>query len=1248
MDFLFENLGPERFQEFCSCLLLKEFPEFQSFPVGQRDGGRDSLSYINSKKNEFIVYQVKFVRNPKELKDIHKWLTKIIDDESPKINKLIPKGAKKYYLLTNVNGTSYLDSGSIDMVDKIFKEKITIPAFCWWRDDLCRRFEVDPIFKWSFPEIINGQDLLNSILFEYINDNKERRESTIRNYIIDQYKIDDEVKFKQIELRNKLFTLYTDLPIRLNASNNKKNIMYINNLMRVFQFYEHSIDDYHQFEDELKLCGASFLLHPKVQNKINKVLLEGAPGQGKSTISQFICQVHRVKLLDKSQDLELLPEKYKTVPVRLPFKIDLRDIASWVKHQNPYPIRISDIIFENIWKKTLESFITSHIIYHSQMDQFNISDLHSILNNSSVLFVFDGFDEIAKIEIRKEVVDFINKGLSRLEESSKSIQVIITSRPAAFSNSVGFSNDIYYHFELEDINKSIIKEYVERWINSSKINVNEANTIKKLLDEKIEMPHLRDLTKNPMQLAIFISLLRTRGESLPNKRTALYDNYIELFFNRESEKSSLVRDNRDLIIDIHQYLAWLLHSEAEMYNNSGRIDIEDLKSILKQYLENEGHKTDITDLLFDVMKERVCAIVSRIQGTFEFEVQPLREYFCAKFLYNTSPYSPAGCALNGTKPERFEAIAKNLYWNNVVRFFAGCFDKGELPMLILKLNELQEDELLKNTNYPSILTSQLLSDWVFTQYPKLMKEVVKIIVNKINTGNLLNFDGEYQNKNFTIQLPPECGRNEIVDEAFHQLFKIPSNDYAIELITLLNKNRNNNLELWKYYFYMIKNENKRTIWLTYAYHLQILHKLDDELLLTLIQIEDENEKIKRLQTIINGNKNTIVDSNLEMKKLCLDYILNNQLHMISIKNNIKSLQILSYIIHPYLLSRVFDDDKSGGRFIDHIFYRYTYNEIEKDKIFNINCKDDIDKQISKIVDCINTPLSEDLSMWQRCVKNWDLLVNGISEQFGQGWSLKIIAVISAAIKSNKETYLDFEDLHNNSLSLCKRVRCARMKSGNINYWLNLLNKESDILFTLLVFFTWATPKTICSLIENCDDIIKKLSRTEYIKLDMGLKAASDISKYTRIQMKYLLDKLKNKDLSDELKNILSIRFAENERDTYLYNNIKTSNNKITDLERYKYYYLMRKFDEENFNADNLEEIKEIYQNNDIEYLHIRRRYGNVRVREKFSMEVANYIMDNATKFPREIVYRAEFSCRLYASKNVSPVGKIAEKGGWFL
>ena len=46
MDYLYENLGPERFQQFCQALLAREYPKLQCFPVAQPDGGRDAISYF--------------------------------------------------------------------------------------------------------------------------------------------------------------------------------------------------------------------------------------------------------------------------------------------------------------------------------------------------------------------------------------------------------------------------------------------------------------------------------------------------------------------------------------------------------------------------------------------------------------------------------------------------------------------------------------------------------------------------------------------------------------------------------------------------------------------------------------------------------------------------------------------------------------------------------------------------------------------------------------------------------------------------------------------------------------------------------------------------------------------------------------------------------------------------------------------------------------------------------------------------
>ncbi|WP_050629948.1 hypothetical protein [Bradyrhizobium viridifuturi] len=161
----------------------------------------------------------------------------------------------------------------------------------------------------------------------------------------------------------------------------------------------------------------------------------------------------------------------------------------------------------------------------------------------------------------------------------------------------------------------------------------------------------------------------------------MYDAYMDMFFSRESEKSDVVRDNRDILIDIHRFLAWKLQTAAEA-GGDGSIEYGDLRATLFSYLDKEGEDTTIVDALFNGIIERVGALVSRVQDTYEFEVQPLREYFVARFLYETSPYPSGEGEATGDKFDRFKALIRNPYWLNVTRFFGGCFNKGEILTLV--------------------------------------------------------------------------------------------------------------------------------------------------------------------------------------------------------------------------------------------------------------------------------------------------------------------------------------------------------------------------------------------------------------------------------------------------------------------------------------------------------------------------------------------------------------------------------------
>jgi hypothetical protein len=165
MTYLYESLSPERFQQFCQALLVAQFPNAQCLPVGQPDGGRDAFLAIRTRtepNGDLYIFQVKFSRTPDRRED--DFIEQICKEEMPKIKNLIKKGAKAYYLLTNIKGTAHLDVGSIDKMDDALTPCLGIPSYCWWRDDLDRRVDTQANIKWSYPEIIRGTDLLQALL----------------------------------------------------------------------------------------------------------------------------------------------------------------------------------------------------------------------------------------------------------------------------------------------------------------------------------------------------------------------------------------------------------------------------------------------------------------------------------------------------------------------------------------------------------------------------------------------------------------------------------------------------------------------------------------------------------------------------------------------------------------------------------------------------------------------------------------------------------------------------------------------------------------------------------------------------------------------------------------------------------------------------------------------------------------------------------------------------------------------------
>ena len=136
-----------------------------------------------------------------------------------------------------------------------------------------------------------------------------------------------------------------------------------------------------------------------------------------------------------------------------------------------------------------------------------------------------------------------------------------------------------------------------------------------------------------MQLTILLYLIQKRGESVPTGRTELFTSYMETFLDREAEKSPSVHEHRDDLKEVTAFLGWHLQSRAEVDAGEGRMATKAIRSAINTYLFEVDKDTKLVDDLFTAVTDRVWALASKAEGTFEFDIQTMREYFAARYLW---------------------------------------------------------------------------------------------------------------------------------------------------------------------------------------------------------------------------------------------------------------------------------------------------------------------------------------------------------------------------------------------------------------------------------------------------------------------------------------------------------------------------------------------------------------------------------------------------------------------------------------
>ena len=701
--YLYERLGEKRFQQLCGALLAHVFPDVACYPVGQKDGGRDA---VRSDRGRRFVYQVKWTN--RRLRDPVAWLDGAIREEAANIRRLVSEGAEEYILLTCVAGTAARGRGTMDRLDarlQVHSEIFGVPMSCWWQADIDARVDTAPKeLKWAYSDMLAGHDLVRCLIERDALEERDRELVTLlRKVVATQWQDDAKVKFRQVDMDNyDLSDLYVDVTAR-SVQGRRRGLHLPGNVT--------------------ELGGAAVHL---LKSSAALTVVRGAPGQGKSTLGQYVCQVHRAEFLKHPDYLGGQRPGLKADKPRLPLRAELQDYAVWMDGGDP----LGDGDAQPARRKrprpcSVEAFLAYVMHHRSGGLPATVSTVMDVLGRFAMLIVLDGLDEVPEKDARARIVGEINEFTGRLADAAVPQQVIVTTRPNA-SGLPEPSSETFDTIELMDLSPALRQEYLRKWADAHSIHGPDRRKLQRIFDQRTAEPHIAQLADNPMQLTILLYLIHRCQEAVPERRTELYTAYMETLFDREQAKPSLVRKYRKDLEEITAFLGWHLQATGETEAINGRLPTQAIRRAINDYLFTMGKDTSVVDALFDGVTQRIWALSSKISGTYEFDVPPVREYFAARYLYAyagaSSPQSHKSAIL--------QQLVRRSHWLNTCRFFAGFANPNEISGLVEGLEE--EFEEGHHPRQARLAAWTLLADGVFDTRPRTQQRAVRLFVDDLS------------------------------------------------------------------------------------------------------------------------------------------------------------------------------------------------------------------------------------------------------------------------------------------------------------------------------------------------------------------------------------------------------------------------------------------------------------------------------------------------------------------------------------
>lgn len=435
-----------------------------------------------------------------------------------------------------------------------------------------------------------------------------------------------------------------------------------------------------------------------VLDKPRHMVVTGAPGNGKSTIAKFLTHAYRAAFVGEDDDLgddfaKTVHDTRRAVARmggagpsnrRWPVNVDLAKLATAQGTDGEY--RLVNWIAERLTRQAVSKNVSR-------------AGLWKWLQVWPSFVVLDGLDEVTEPAVRQTLIASIEAFVADAEANDCDMLVLVTTRPTGYSDELPPS--VFERINLADLDIEDALQY-GRLVTGLRVPndpVRRAGIVA-LLEEAAKQESLRHLLRTPLQTLIMSIIAEQSGRFSPS-RFELFWGYYTTIEQREKNKtlgySALLRDQAQLVLDLHLRVGLLLQSRAETTTGAEAIlPVEDLREIAFNLLvdsryEPLGKDKRLLDQILKAATQRLVLLTPQPGGGYGFDVRSLQELMAA-YALTTGPLDEA--------MPRLRLIGASPHWRNTLLFAAGRYfaerqphQKKAITELVMSLDDGASDRL---------------------------------------------------------------------------------------------------------------------------------------------------------------------------------------------------------------------------------------------------------------------------------------------------------------------------------------------------------------------------------------------------------------------------------------------------------------------------------------------------------------------------------------------------------------------------